>query len=293
VEWKILQLANSNISKQFANAINSGSLTTNLTTGYGASHGASPTISIGGGGGGFLSGGFSAQSINLGNLEFEFNDDVKKYEVYEISQDLLALSVCWARYRKVKDDHKVRPTITKLLDSDLFRLVSEDDITQATVIRDYYSKKIMVLKLKNEGFTSFREDLNTFVHSDGKMFKENMLPLAYRLPEFYEYDVEFEKMSFDYNREIKRIDDPHTLTVKQLKFIKKLSVNTRHNKRKEYWFSDGYNNLVNVNIENSNPLLSLLDMTVDKTDIKIKGNFKKSSRDGLEYLKVDRKFSFV
>ena len=270
--------------------INSASLTS--SSGYGAM----PTISISGlgnGGSGVLGGGYNTQSINLGNLEFDFNDNVTKYEVYEISQDLLALSVCWARYRKVKDDNKVRPTITKLLDSDLFRLVSEDDITHANVIRDYYSKKIMVLKLKNVGFSSFREDLNTFVHSNGKTFKESMLPLAYRLPEFYDYDTEFEKISFEYNKEIKRINDPNEVTVKQLKFVKKLSVNTKHNKRKEYWFSDNYNNLVNVNIETSNPLLSLLDMIVDKSDVKIKGNFKKWSRDGFEYLKVDRRLSFV
>jgi hypothetical protein len=267
--------------------INGGSLT--ASTGYGAM----PSISLGAVGSG--SGGYSAQTINLGNLDFAFNDDVKKYEVYEISQDLLALSVCWSRLRKEKEQsyNILSPTITKLLDSELFRLVTEDDIAQANVIRDYYSKKIMVLKLKNVGFTSFREDLNTFIHGNGKTFKESMLPLAYRLPEFYDYDVEFEKMSFEYNKEVKRIDEHHVVNVKQLKFIKKLSVNTRHNKRKEYWFSDSYNNLVNVNIETSNPLLSLLDMTVDKTDIKIKGNFRKCSRDGLEYLKVDRRLSFV
>lgn len=271
--------------------INSGSITNNITTGYGAT----PTISISGsgGGGGFLSGGFSAQSINLGNLEFEFNDDVKKYEVYEISQDLLALSVCWARYRKVKDDLKVRPTITKLLDSDVFRLVSEDDIAQANVIRDYYSKKIMVLKLKNEGFTSFREDLNTFIHSDGKMFKENMMPLAYRLPEFYEYDVEFEKMSFDFNREVKRMDQPYMVDTKQLTFVKHLLVNKKRYKRKEYWFSDRSNNLVNIDIDTSNPLISLMDLVVSKTDITINGRFKKCTRDGNEFIKVNNKFTFV
>jgi hypothetical protein len=279
-------LANFNISKQFANAINSGSLTANLN-GYTSS----PNISLGAIGSG--SGGYSAQTINLSNYEFNFSDDVQKYEVYEISKDLLALSVCWARYRKVKNEPGPQPTITKLLDSELFRLVTEDDIAQANVIRDYYSKKIMVLKLKNVGFSSFREDLNTFVHSDGKTFKESMLPLAYRLPEFYEYDVEFEKMSFEYNKEVKRNDDPHVVTVKQLKFIKKLSVNNKRNKHQEYWFSDNYNNLVNMNIENSNPLLSLLDMTVDKNDIRVKSGFRKSSRDGLEYLKVDRRLSFV
>jgi hypothetical protein len=279
-------LANFNISKQFANAINSGSLTANLN-GYTSS----PTISIGAVGAG--STGYSASTINLGNYEFNFNDDVQKYEVYEISKDLLALSVCWSRYRKSRETPGPQPTITKLLDSELFRLVTEDDIAQANVIRDYYSKKIMVLKLKNVGFSSFREDLNIFVHSDGKTFKESMLPLAYRLPEFYEYDVEFEKMSFEYNKEVKRNDDPHVVTVKQLKFIKKLSVNNKRNKHQEYWFSDNYNNLVNMNIENSNPLLSLLDMTVDKNDIRVKSGFRKSSRDGLEYLKVDRRLSFV
>jgi hypothetical protein len=286
VEWKILQLANFNISKQFANAINSSSLTANLN-----SYTSSPTISLGAIGSG--SGGYSAPSINLGNFEFQFNDDVQKYEVYEISKDLLALSVCWARYRKTRDIPGPQPTITKLLDSELFRLVTEEDIAHANVIRDYYSKKIMVLKLKNEGFTAFREDLNTFIHSEGKTFKESMLPLAYRLPEFYEYDVEFEKMVFEYNREVKRNDDPHVVTVKQLKFVKKLSVNNKRQKCKEYWFSDRHNNLVNINIDNSNPLLSLMDMTVNKNDITIKGNFRKSSRDGAEYLKVSNKFSFV
>jgi len=291
VEWKILQLANPNISKQLATMINSGSITNNITTGYGAT----PTISISGsgGGGGFLSGGFSAQSINLGNLEFEFNDDVKKYEVYEISQDLLALSVCWERYRKSRDEYKPHPTITKLLDSELFRLLSEDDIAQANVIRDYYSKKIMVLKLKNEGFTSFREDLNTFIHSDGKMFRENMMPLAYRLPEFYEYDVEFEKMSFDYNREVKRMDQPYMVDTKQLTFVKQLLVNKKRYKRKEYWFSDRSNNLVNIDIDTSNPLISLMDMVVNKNDITINGRFKKCTRDGNEFIKVNNKFTFV
>ena len=254
-------------------------------------YGAMPTISIGALGTG--STGYSAQGVNLGNFEFQFNDDVQKYEVYEISKDLLALSVCWARYRKSRDISGPQPTITKLLDSELFRLVTEDDIAHANIIRDYYSKKIMVLKLKNVGFTAFREDLNTFIHNDGKMFKENMLPLAYRLPEFYKYDVEFEKMSFEYNKEVKRNDDPHVVTVKQLKFIKKLSVNNKRNKHQEYWFSDIYNNLVNINIENSNPLLSLLDMIVDKNDIKIQGNFRKCSRDGSEFLKVTNKFSFI
>lgn len=252
-----------------------------------------PTITLGAVGSG--SAGYGSQgisSITLSDLDFAFNDNVQKYEVYEISKDLLALSVCWARYRKTKHTPGLHPTITKLLDSELFRLVTEEDIAQAEVIRDYYSKKIMVLKLKNEGFTAFREDLNTFIHGNGKTFKESMLPLAYRLPEFYEYDVEFEKMAFEYNREVKRYEYPYEIHTIQLKFVKKLAVNTKHNKRKEYWFSDRYNNLVLISLDSHNPLLSLMDIAV-KNEITIHGTVRKSSRDGLEYLKVDNKATFV
>jgi hypothetical protein len=120
-----------------------------------------------------------------------------------------------------------------------------------------------------------------------------MIPLAYRLPEFYEYDVEFEKMAFDYNKEVKFYDPYAVNETRQLKFVKKLTVNKKHSKSKEYWFTDTHNNLVNLSLESSNPLLSLMDMTVDKNDITIIGAIRKSKRDGLEYLKVDNKFAFV
>jgi hypothetical protein len=234
-----------------------------------------------------------------GSIDFDWNhltngmnSNVKKYEVYEISQDLLALSVCWSRYRKVRNEPGIHPTITKLLDSELFRLVTDDDIAHANTIRDYYSKKIMVWKLKNINLTHYREDLNTFIHSNGKTFKEAMLPLAYRLPEFYEYDVEFEKMSFDYNKEVKRQESQFVTERKQLKFVTQLSVNTRRAKRKEYWFSDSANNLVTFSIEPSNPLISMLDMTLKNNDVTIAGRYKKTMRDDNEYLRIE-KFNFV
>ena len=246
----------------------------------------------------------SQNTISIGSLtsgsgiDFEWNtlaglnSNVKKYEVYEISQDLLALSVCWSRYRKVKDEHGLRPTITKLLDSDLFRLVSEDDIAHANTIRDYYSKKIMVWKLKNIKLTPFREDMNTFIHGDGKMFKENMLPLVYRLPEFYEYDIEFEKMSFEYNKEVKRQESSHVTERKYLTFIKSLSVNTKRLKKTEYWFSDNHNNLVQMNIETHNPLYSLLDKVIKSGSIELAGRYGTRKRDGNEFLRVE-KYKFV
>lgn len=237
------------------------------------------TISISG------AGGASGATIDWSSFGQELtNKNVNKYEVYEISKDLLALSVCWARYRKVRNEPGLHPNITKLLDSELFRLVSEDDIAQANVIRDYYSKKIMVWKLKNINLSSFRQDLNSFIHSNGQTFKESMLPLAYRLPEFYEYDVEFETMAFDYNKEVKSYDSRASNETKQLKFVKKLTVNKKYTKSKEYWFTDTHNNLVNFSLASNNLLLPLLDNVVTKGNVIINAKYKKSYRDGNEHL---------
>jgi hypothetical protein len=150
----------------------------------------------------------------------------------------------------------------------------------------------MVWKLKNITLTSFREDLNTFVHSDGKTFKENMMPLAYRLPEFYEYDVEFEKMSFEYNKEIKRLGSPNVSERKHLTYIKSLSVNTKRLKKIEYWFSDSHNNLVQMNIETHNPLNTLLEKVITTGSIEVSGKYGTRIRDGNEFLKVE-KYKFV
>lgn len=233
----------------------------------------------------------SGYSAALNFDEFSYRPDIKKYEVYEISQDLLALSVCWARLRKERKENigvQLYVPISKLLDSELFRQVNTDDITHANTIRDYYSKKIMMWKLKSVELTSFRKDLNTFIHSDGQTFKETMVPLVYRLPEFYEYDIEFEKMSFEHNKEIRQLSTPN----KELKFVKKLFVNHKRVKRSEYWFSDSHNNLVNINFDVNNPLLSLLDTTLNKGSITLDGPYTKRNRDGTEYLRLD-KFKFV
>jgi hypothetical protein len=49
---------------------------------------------------------------------------------------------------------------------------------------------------------------------------------------------------------------------------------------------------VTFSIEPHNPLISLLDKTLSNTELTVTGNYRKSLRDGNEYLRVD-KFKFV
>ena len=255
--------------------INSGSLLNN-------------TISIG------ALQGASSNSIGIQNLNttIDWGTDryVKKYQLLEIEQDLLALSCAWQRIRAGRKEGQVYITITKLTDPELFKQLTQEDHDKAAQVRDYYSKKIMLWKLKGEGLSKFREDMNTFIHTDGKVFKEDMQPLAYRLPEFYDYDIDFDVLSNEYNKKVSQ-DTQHEVTGKSLKLARSFIVSKKHTKRKEYWFSDNNNDLVSLSVELQNPLLSLLDICTQNT-IKVNAIYTKKSRDNHEYL-VANKFKFV
>jgi hypothetical protein len=237
-----------------------------------------------------------SQTISLSSLssgiELDWGQDthIKKYQVFEIEEDLLSLSCAWQRLRTA---HKANPPgpypgITRLLDKELFRHVTTDDRTRADQIRDYYSKKVMMWKLKNTRFTKYRDDMNEFVHSDGKKFKEEMCPLAYRLPEFYDYDSSFDQLMFKHNNKV-----AETITVgkKTLKLEKTFNVGKKYNKVKEYWFSDERDNLVNMSIEQSNILIPLLDSFVE-SPFTLEAIYSKKHKDDKEYI-VANKFKFV
>jgi hypothetical protein len=241
--------------------------------------------------------GISAQSIQTINLNSlanissdgllaQINPHVKKYQVIEIEEDLLALSTTWKRLRDQCKNGGPHPNISKLVDRELFSKVTEQDREQANMIRDYYSKKIVMWKLKDQQLTKFREDMNSFIHSNGKVFKEDMYPLVYRLPEFYEYDTQFESISNEHSKLI--TDNPKGKIEKKLKLQKTFNVDSsRTGKRKEYWFSDENDNLVLMSFRTDNSLLSLLDRCVENI-LPVKAFYSKRTRDNVDYYTVDK-----
>lgn len=236
------------------------------------------------------SGTFSIQDLTSDWKPESFDPFVKKYQVIEIEEDLLALSCAWQRIRMNRKDANPYVTISSLTDSVLFKELTQEDRDKAMQVRDYYSKKIMLWKLKGDTLSQFREDMNAFIHTEGKVFKEDKMPLVYRLPEFYDYDSDIDMLSNDYNKKVSQ-ESPNEITGKRLKLIKTFIVNKKHAKRKEYWFSDDTNNLVSISIECSNPLISLLDMHTQNS-IKVNAIYTKRSRDNSEYL-IANKFKFV
>jgi len=231
-------------------------------------------------------------SISLDDLDWGNNPHVKKYQVLEIDEDLLALSCAWQRIREVnkKNDATQYVSVAKLTDTALFKRLTQQDHDKAALIRDYYSKKIMMWKLKEQKLSKFREDMNTFIHTDGKIFREDMMPLAYRLPEFYDYDTEFDLLTATYNKKVSQ-DARNDRNDKELKLVKTFVVGKKYSKRKEYWFIDENKDLVTMSFLHDNPLLSLMDYHSTGT-FKINGMFTKKYRDNCEYLEAN-KFKFA
>jgi hypothetical protein len=222
------------------------------------------------------------------DLEVDFFQGMRKSNVFESTEDLLALSTAWYRLRQSRITN---PTlyidVSSLMDKQLLALVTDEDRKHADNIRDYYSKKIMIWKLKDHNFTRFRNDLNEFIHTDGKKFREEMCPLVFRLPEFYEYDIAREKLASNYNTTLKK----KTLSGKQtLSLVKTFEVKRKISKKKEYWFVNEYNDLVQFSVDTTNTLLPLLDMYVQNT-FQLDAQCLKRETEGKEYLVVD-KFKF-
>jgi hypothetical protein len=179
-----------------------------------------------------------------------------------------------------------------LVSDKLFEQISSEDIDIANKIRDYYSKKIMVIKLRGTNLSKFREDLNKFIHSTEYVYKKDMLPLIYRLPEFYEYDTAMDMLRKNLNDKIEpiQIKSRFVRTNKTLKFLKSFIVGRSGRKIKEFWFSDEHNNLVNIFLSKDNPLMNLFEKQL-LNPITVTGDFVKMHRDNYEYLRVE-KYSF-
>ena len=213
---------------------------------------------------------------------------VKKYEVFETTEDILALSVTWHRMRSSLS-HKInmlasasRPT--KLTDSVLFREMIQEDRDRADIIRDYYSKKLMVITLREQRISKFRKDLSTFIHGDDKVIKEEMMPLIYRLPEFYEYDMGFDEMFRDLNKQFEHQPkltiggDSITLTP-----LRKFIVKLRTSKFTEYWLKDSENKAYKIEIPIENKLNHLWEHFFEQDSIPLTGYLKHMERDGINY----------
>jgi len=235
-------------------------------------------------------------SVSLSSLTNTFNlfpntlhsQNVKKYEVIETTEDLLALSCAWYRIRNSKDT--LKPMITSLLSEDLFRHVTPEDRTKADEVREYYSKKFMVMALREERLTQFRQDLKEYINGDPKRFTERTIPMVYRLPEFHAHDIEFDIIKRDFEKEIPQFNQQTRKTsdkAVRLTPVKSFKKNSKtRGKFVEYWLKDSKNQAYRFGINATNPLLGLWDMQFNAGDMMLAVNYQAARRDDLHFFNI-------
>jgi hypothetical protein len=228
--------------------------------------------------------GFQNATMIIGNNIFSdkytielSNSGIKK--MHESTVDLLAVSVCWKRMRTEPINLPVDP-ITEFSDPRLRSLVTPADIERSQEIRDYFSKKLMMLAIKADSpFTPFRKDLSSFVHSDGTTFTQETIPLALKLPELYDYDIKLESIIAASKQDFVLADDEY-------KFLGKIYRSRKTFKKFQYWFVDNKQNLHCVSIDTHNNLLGFWDNQLENNStgiVKLLGKAYKKSLDDLEY----------
>ena len=240
---------------------------------------------------------FNSITLNsLGSVDIDWLKDdthnVKKYEVYETSEDILALSVTWHRLRSIITNNVNivanpfnRPT--SLTDEVLFKEMIPEDRERANLIRDYFSKKLMIITLRGAKLSNFRKDLSTFIHGDCKIIKEEIMPLVYRLPEFYDNDIMHDEMFIDFNKQFEDTNDSKLWKgTKTLQPVRKFLVNLKAKKFIEYWLKDDDNKGYRIEIPYENKLNHLWEHFFDKTSIPIQGTYKYSEHDSINYYQL-------
>ncbi len=253
----------------------------------------SNTITLNGAIGGTGSGIASQSSISLddtylNNLfkNIHRSDYVKRYEVIETTEDILALSVAWKRLRDNKDRGTQYISISSLLDDNLFRQVEESDRIRANQIRDYFSKKIMLWSLKSIKLSTYRQDLNTFIHGNDKKVTDEMLPIVFRLPEFYEYDVKFDTFKREIKLELPTFTSPPIKQITTLTPVTTFYKSNKRTKQFEYWLKNSNGNAHMIAIEPKNPLKHIWDKMFANEHLRIEGTYYPKQFDELQYYQL-------
>lgn len=212
----------------------------------------------------------------------------------EFTADALVLSCTLHNIRKQGRDitnvHNIKlDPIYSLIDNRLPALVTDFDREEANQIRDYYSKKLLMWMLKERPLTSFRKDLNKFLQGSPTNFLETLVPIVYRLPEFYHYDIEYTDMvkSLTSKVETDFVEKLHP-EILTLTPIRKFRVNKRSKKHDEYWFKDSSNHAFKTAIEIDNILHGLWDNMFNNGNMVLKAQLRRRSREGFKHYEMTK-----
>jgi hypothetical protein len=176
-------------------------------------------------------------------------------------------------------NYRVRQT----LDPEKNYNISDVDRQLANDIRDYYSKKLMVRTLKGKPMSKFRQDLSTYLTNNYTVrYPEKYEGMIYRLPEFYAYDQEIDKLRVDSNN----TEQQTGIGVRTLTPVKKLVSTNKSGTVFHYWFHDAEKHLYKMYVSKDNELQPLFDGIFEKTELVVNARFVPNTQDDLHFSNI-------
>ena len=199
----------------------------------------------------------------------EFDDwyqEKTKVEILNLEYDPLAAILMFYKFGEPHFDiynHIKNYDVVALYEDKL-----DEYVPKAEEIRQYYHSKLVTLKLKGKRLTDFQKKLGKFLNTNFNEFPENFLPLTFKLPEFYEEDLQWESLvenrkSFDTNKAYSEIDE-------SVKFVKKIKRNTRYTKNIKYFFETVDKKLICLTFINGE-FLAPIEYVIKQDNINVKG----------------------
>ena len=226
-------------------------------------------------------------TISIPDPWIEINESFKRTEEAQtLTEDLLVMSVASHRLRNENNPNNNWDDITNV--TLLGPEIIEQDRIVADNIRDFYSKKFLILALMERPLSSYRQDLCIFIHDDGKKYVQKTIGLAYRLPEFYYYDLAFNEMSKSLQRSLDFTTLKTENKIKTLNPINKFTVNLRRTKGTEYWLTDSEKRMYALEINNDNTLKNLWEREFVNGPVSIKGTYRPRRRDDITYFSIEK-----
>jgi len=176
-------------------------------------------------------------------------------------------------------NYRVRQT----LDHEKYYSITDADRQMANDIRDYYSKKLMVRTLKGKPMSKFRQDLSTYLTNNYTVrYPEKYEGMIYRLPEFYAYDQEIDKLRIDSNN----TEQQTGIGVRTLTPVKKLVSTNKSGTVFHYWFHDAKKYLYKMYVSKDNELQPLFDGIFEKTELLVNARFVPNIQDDLHFSNI-------
>ena len=155
--------------------------------------------------------------------------------------------------------------------SEIASQVTSIDRQQAEIVRNHFLQKLTQYSLIVGPLTGFKINMHLLLTTDFSQIDgtwivpEKFMAIAYKMPQFYQYDVAQLALFTDVR---KTIIGPERIAVenKEIKFLTKLDSGRKQDKTNiEFWFEDELQNRIIAKIARNNPLIPLLESIVSSS----------------------------